>query len=249
MIPTNDFQGLILIFSGQSHPNLRDLLPLFFRSPIVPNQPAFSDGGVKGLVKRPMVTMQIVHISQLKSIFGVWYYCGKTRVNCMQFNIFILHVFRVSWEHWQALYSYGSIILSKLLKPQTEKNRSKFDKIEGKKKHHMYLPLAISFLPRKPKKGPWLASSSFFCLKYSWSSLATCLWNSRVTTFLSREADGGGGGGGGEGEEGEGEGGTGLGGRGGGAASLMGATGLRRGPSVWELLTVNKPGLVATENL
>lgn len=68
-------------------------------------------------------------------------------------------------------------------------------------------------------------------------------------TFLSRDADGGGGGGGGdEVGEGEGEGGMGFSkGRVGRAGSLMGAAGLLSGPSVWELLMVNTPGLL--ENL
>src|SRR5687768_6225615 len=44
-----------------------------------------------------------------------------------------------------------------------------------------YLPLEISFFGKNPKKGPWSASSSFFCLKYSCRSLATFLWYSRVT--------------------------------------------------------------------
>ena len=107
-----------------------------------------------------------------------------------------------------------------------------------------------------PKKGPWLASSSFFCLKYSWSSLAFCLWNSNVITFLSStaiapatetgfgcatedEEEGG------EDWEGGWEGGVGLRVEGGEGSLIEGATGLLIGPSVWELLiTVLAKGLV-----
>lgn len=100
-----------------------------------------------------------------------------------------------------------------------------------------YLPLEISFLPIKPKKGPWFACSSFFCLKYSWSSLAFCLWNSMVITFLPSTAtclSGALGGDGGGGEEVEGgDGGVGL--RGVGGCTI----GLLKGPSAWELLMVS----------
>lgn len=107
-----------------------------------------------------------------------------------------------------------------------------------------YLPLAISFLPMKPKKGPWLAASSFFCLKYSWSSLALSLWNSMVTTFLSSTATATGLGGAlGAGEEGVGgDGGTGFTGVGGWA------TGLLIGPSAWEHLIESRVDF-GTENL
>lgn len=114
-----------------------------------------------------------------------------------------------------------------------------------------YLPLEISFLPMNPKKGPWSASSSFFFLKYSCSSLAFCLWNSKVITPLSATRAlgvGVGGGGGGEvtgvdeiGADGGGDGGTGF--------TGGGATGLLKGPSAWEFLIVKMVvGLVA-ENL
>lgn len=130
--------------------------------------------------------------------------------------------------------------LIQLIKPRKPDNQSWLKK-KKKKKKISYLPFAISFFPRNPKKGPWSVSSSFFCLKYSWSSLAFCLWNSKVITFLSSNFTWAAGlGGGATGEDG-GEGGTGfkgVGGDGGEGSLRGGATGLLIGPSAWELLMV-----------
>ena len=109
-----------------------------------------------------------------------------------------------------------------------------------------YLPLEISFLGWKPKKGPWPAASSFFCLKYSWSSLAFCLWNSTVTTPLPSTATVFCRGGDGGGEE-DGTGGTGFCG-GEGSRRVGGAEGLLNGPSAWEHLMTKTHGLIV-ENL
>lgn len=98
----------------------------------------------------------------------------------------------------------------------------------------------------KPKKGPWLASSSFFSLKYSCNSLATFLWYSKVTTkSLGLVGEGvwveGFKGGVGE-SEGEGEG-------DGGGGEREGVEGLLRGPSAWELLIMEMVVLGLKESL
>lgn len=94
-----------------------------------------------------------------------------------------------------------------------------------------------------PKKGPWSASSSFFFLKYSCNSLAFCLWNSIVITpFPPTAASAAATGFGGGGAVGGG------GGADGGVGFLGGvATGLLKGPSVWEQRTVSMVDLVAED--